>query len=47
MYGYIDHINEHRFGGSNDIENGQLLCHICHSKKNKYSIVSLPKKNYF
>jgi 5-methylcytosine-specific restriction endonuclease McrA len=33
MYGYIDHINEHRFGGSNDIENGQLLCHVCHSKK--------------
>jgi hypothetical protein len=33
LYGYIDHINEHRFGGSNDIENGQLLCHVCHSKK--------------
>jgi hypothetical protein len=33
LYGYIDHINEHRFCGSNDAENGQLLCHICHSKK--------------
>lgn len=33
LYGYIDHINEHRFGGRNDTENGQLLCHICHSKK--------------
>ena len=33
MYGYIDHINEHRFGGTKDSGNGQLLCHICHSKK--------------
>ena len=33
MYGYIDHINEHRFGGTKDAENGQLLCHICHTKK--------------
>jgi hypothetical protein len=33
LYGYIDHINEHRFCGSNDAENGQLLCHICHTKK--------------
>jgi hypothetical protein len=33
LCGYIDHINEHRFCGSNDAENGQLLCHICHSKK--------------
>jgi hypothetical protein len=33
MYGYIDHINEHRFGGTKDSENGQLLCHICHTKK--------------
>lgn len=33
LYGYIDHINEHRFGGTKDPENGQLLCHICHSKK--------------
>jgi hypothetical protein len=32
-YGYIDHINEHRFGGGNNEENGQLLCHVCHSKK--------------
>jgi hypothetical protein len=33
LHGYIDHINEHRFGGRNNAENGQLLCHICHSKK--------------
>lgn len=33
LHGNIDHINEHRFGGNNNIENGQLLCHICHSKK--------------
>ena len=33
MYGYIDHINEHRFGGTKDAGNGQLLCHICHTKK--------------
>ena len=33
LYGYIDHINEHRFGGTKDSGNGQLLCHICHSKK--------------
>ena len=33
LYGYIDHINEHRFCGGNNEENGQLLCHICHSKK--------------
>ena len=33
MYGYIDHINEHRFGGTKDSGNGQLLCHICHTKK--------------
>ena len=33
LYGNIDHINEHRFGGKNNPENGQLLCHICHSKK--------------
>jgi 5-methylcytosine-specific restriction endonuclease McrA len=33
LYGYIDHINEHRFGGTKDSENGQLLCHVCHSKK--------------
>jgi hypothetical protein len=33
LCGYIDHINEHRFGGGNNEENGQLLCHICHSKK--------------
>ena len=33
LNGYIDHINEHRFCGSNDAENGQLLCHICHTKK--------------
>lgn len=33
LYGYIDHINEHRFGGTKDAGNGQLLCHICHSKK--------------
>jgi hypothetical protein len=33
MYGYIDHINEHRFGGTKDAGNGQLLCHVCHSKK--------------
>lgn len=32
-YGYIDHINEHRFGGTKDAGNGQLLCHVCHSKK--------------
>lgn len=33
LNGYIDHINEHRFGGTKDAENGQLLCHICHTKK--------------
>lgn len=33
LYGYIDHINEHRFGGTKDSGNGQLLCHICHTKK--------------
>jgi hypothetical protein len=33
LYGYIDHINEHRFGGTKDAKNGQLLCHICHTKK--------------
>jgi hypothetical protein len=33
IYGYIDHINEHRFGGTKDAENGQLLCHNCHTKK--------------
>lgn len=33
LHGNIDHINEHRFGGKNNPENGQLLCHICHSKK--------------
>ena len=33
LYGYVDHINEHRFGGTKDAGNGQLLCHICHSKK--------------
>ena len=33
LYGYIDHINEHRFGGTKDAGNGQLLCHICHTKK--------------
>jgi hypothetical protein len=35
LYGYIDHINEHRFGGTKDAENGQLLCHICHSIKTR------------
>jgi hypothetical protein len=33
IYGYIDHINEHRFGGDSKPDNGQLLCHICHTKK--------------
>jgi hypothetical protein len=35
LYGYIDHINEHRFGGTKDFENGQLLCHDCHSIKTR------------
>ena len=34
IYQYnIDHIFEHRYGGTNDIENGQLLCHECHCIK--------------
>lgn len=44
MYGYIDHINEHRFGGTKDAENGQLLCHICHTKKT--NMFSKPKIFY-
>jgi len=35
LYGDIDHINEHRFGGNKDPENGQLLCHVCHSIKTR------------
>jgi 5-methylcytosine-specific restriction endonuclease McrA len=35
LYGYIDHINEHRFGGTKNDENGQLLCHNCHSIKTR------------
>ena len=31
--GEIDHINEHQFGGTNNHENGQYLCHCCHAKK--------------
>ena len=44
LYGYIDHINEHRFGGKNNPENGQLLCHICHSKKT--NMFSKSKKSF-
>jgi hypothetical protein len=51
MYGYIDHINEHRFDGKNNEENGQLLCHVCHSKKtnmfSKSSKLYKPLKNIF
>jgi len=44
LYGEIDHINEHRFGGRNNPENGQLLCHICHSKKT--NMFSKSKKSF-
>jgi hypothetical protein len=33
LNGEIDHINEHQFNGSNDSENGQYLCHVCHAIK--------------
>ena len=31
--GEIDHINEHQFGGTNNLEDGQYICHVCHAKK--------------
>ena len=33
LNGEIDHINEHQFGGTNNTEDGQYICHFCHSKK--------------
>ena len=33
----IDHIIEHRFGGTNNEDNAQLLCHDCHCKKTTWN----------
>jgi len=33
LNGEVDHINEHQFGGTNNLEDGQYICHFCHSKK--------------
>lgn len=31
--GEYDHVIAQGYGGENTVENGQLLCHVCHGKK--------------
>ena len=44
---HVDHIIPHRLGGSNEMENLQLLCNECHKKKTVEDIEKIRRTRRF